>query len=329
MASPAYELAPCVVCGRADGEMLAGPDEVRAEVEALWDFHQRRLRAGTPPASLLDRVAFSQDPPLRVARCGGCGLVYRNPVERASELRETYARDEVDAGVLRALHETQRPAYRAQARRLTRVRGRAGSGLEVGSYVGAFLAAAGERGWRFQGVDVNPHTNAFTRGLGFQVADGTIEAVAAERPGLRLDAVAIWNCLDQLADPRAAVRAARRVLAPAGVLAVRVPNGAFYAAWRRRLRGPAGPLARALLAQNNLLAFPYRFGFTPAALARLLEAEGLAVRLVFGDSLVPIADRWTRPWAAAEERVVKGALRAAARAAAASAPWIEVYAARA
>jgi SAM-dependent methyltransferase len=326
-ASPAYELARCVVCGRADGEMLAGPEDIRAEVEALWAFHERRLRDGTPPAHLLDRVAFSQNPPLRVARCVGCGLVYRNPVERPTELRDTYARAEVEADVLRALHDTQRRAYRAQALRLTRARGRAGAGLEVGSYVGAFLAAARERGWRFEGVDVNRGTNVFTRSLGFRVVDGTIEEVAAERPDARLDAVAIWNCLDQLADPRGAVRAARRLLAPGGVLAVRVPNGAFYAAWCRRLHGPAGALARALLAQNNLLAFPYRFGFTPAALGRLLAAEGFVVRRVVGDALVPIADEWTRPWAAAEERVVKGALRAAAHADAARAPWIEVYAA--
>jgi hypothetical protein len=85
--------------------------------------------------------------------------------------------------------------------------------------------------------------------------------------------------------------------------------------------------ARALLAHNNLLAFPYRFGFTPRSLARLVEAQGLEVRRVVGDVLVPIADEWTRGWARAEERAVKGLLRAVARAApGARAPWFELYA---
>ena len=89
--SPAYELSPCPVCGTQADEEIAGPDDVRAEVEALWEFHTRRLRPDTPPAHLTDRIAFSQHPPLRVARCTVCGLVYRNPRERAHALRDVYA----------------------------------------------------------------------------------------------------------------------------------------------------------------------------------------------------------------------------------------------
>src|SRR4029079_19793063 len=101
-----------------------------------------------------------------------------------------------DGAVLRALHDTQRPAYDAQAARLTEIFGRRGTGLELGIYVGAFLPAARDAGWQFAGVDVNAQTNDFTRALGFQVDDGTIESLDGER---RVDVVAIWNCLDQLA----------------------------------------------------------------------------------------------------------------------------------
>jgi len=47
---------------------------------------------------------------------------------------------------------------------------------------------------------------------------------------------------------------------------------------------------------------------------------------VFGDTLVPIADEWTQPWAAREERAVKRALCEIATADADRAPWLEVYA---
>ncbi|HKG94755.1 MAG TPA: methyltransferase domain-containing protein [Gemmatimonadaceae bacterium] len=321
---PAYEIAPCPVCGAKDGRQIAGEEEIRAEVEALWEFHGARLRPETPPAHLADRVAFSQRPPLRVVQCTECGLVYRNPRERAFELRDIYAGEAPDERVLGALFETQRGAYAAQARRLTEsAGGKLGRGLEVGSYVGGFLTAAAELGWRFEGVDLNPTANAFARARGLRVTDGDLDSYDGA-PGF--DAVAIWNCFDQLAEPRAAARRARELLRDGGLLAVRVPNGAFYAAVRRQLDGPGAPLARALLAHNNLLTFPYRHGFTPAALARLLGETGFSVERLFGDTLVPIADEWTQPWAAWEERVVKGALREIARDEADAAPWLEMYA---
>ena len=330
MNSPAYELARCIVCGSAGGRELVDPDGIREEVEALWAFHTRRLRAQTPPEHLTDRLAFSQHAPVRLVRCNVCGLVYRNPVERARELREAYKADAPPADVLASLHERQRDAYRAQARRLTReAGGRVGAGLEVGSYVGGFLAAARDLGWRFEGIDVNEAATAYARSLGLRVTVGTIEALA--RDGAldgRFAAVAFWNCFDQLADPRAATGAARRLLAPNGMLALRVPNGAFYAYLRPLLATPAAAAARLLLAHNNMLTFPYRYGFDPPSITRLLDQCGFRVQRIVGDVLVPIADRWTRRWAALEERLVKGLLTPVARMDGRTgvAPWIEVYA---
>ncbi|HET8653907.1 MAG TPA: methyltransferase domain-containing protein [Longimicrobiaceae bacterium] len=317
----AYELARCPVCDGA-GEEVADAAELRREAEWLWEFHLRRLRPGTPTRFLADRVFFSQPPPLRLERCAGCGTLFRNPRERGRELARAYGAESVDADVLRGLADSQGAACRTQARRLTRFAGGAGRGVEVGSYVGAFLAAARVAGWDFEGVDVNEAANRLARERGFRVRTGSL-ADLSDREA-RYDAVAIWNCFDQLPHPRAAAAAARRLLRPGGLLALRVPNGGFYAALRPALRGPLAPLARVLLAHNNLLAFPYRFGFTPASLARLLREEGLSVVGVVGDALVPTADAWTRPWAAREERALKALLRALAPASAS--PWFELYA---
>jgi SAM-dependent methyltransferase len=326
MTGPSYELTSCPVCSNAASDELLSADDAKVEIEHLWEYHQKRLQSDIPAEHLIDRVAFSQRAPLRLVRCADCGLVYRNPVERATEVTELYEEEGLDETRLRALHDTQRPAYDAQAARLTDTFGRRGTGIEVGSYVGAFLAAARDAGWQFTGVDVNAHTNAFTRSLGFQVHDGTIESLDPDR---RADVVAIWNCLDQLADPASAVRAARSHLASGGMLAVRVPNGACYAAFRPLLQSPLGGIAREWLAQNNLLGFPYRYGFTPTALTRLVERNGMRVEQVVGDVLVPIADRWTKRWAALEERLVKRIIGAGARISRGDkplAPWFELYA---
>ena len=316
--SISYELARCAVCGGADAAEIAGPEDLRQETELLWQFHGRRLLPHTPPDRLIDRVAFSQPPPWRVVRCRSCGLVYRNPVEKRNVLRETYAEAVPPRGALHALHRSQSTAYRAQMHRLSRHLGTGrAAGLEVGSYVGAFLAATRSGRWRFEGLDVNPRVNAFVRSLGFVVHDGELEHYS---PGRQFDAVVIWNTFDQLADPRAAARAASRLLRPDGVLAIRVPNGACYTRWRRWLNTRSSrAMAVEVLAHNNLLTFPYRFGFSPASLTRLLNDVGFHVVETVRDVLVPTTDEWTKRWARAESRLVKPLTRLWA-------PWFEIYA---
>jgi SAM-dependent methyltransferase len=329
VSSPSYEPARCIVCDHTDAEVIAEQDELRAEVEALWEYHGRRLRPDTPPRHLIDRLAFSEHPPVRLVRCRECGLVYRNPVERARELSEIYTGDAPPSDVLRSLHATQLPAVRTQARAVRRLLGRGGTGLEVGSYVGAFLAAAREEGLQFEGLDINTEVNAFARSMGFTVHDGELTSFDA---GRTFDIVAIWNTFDQLADPRATVNAAARLLRPGGIFAVRVPNGDFYTAFRARFaRGGRveRTAARALLAQNNLLTFPYRYGFTRRALARLFEEQGFRLRRVRGDVLVPVASEWTRAWARLEESLIKRLLGAVAhRDGTRWAPWLDVFATR-
>jgi SAM-dependent methyltransferase len=322
---PSYDLTPCPVCASSDAEQIASADDVRAEMEMLWEFHQRRLRPGTPQRALADRVTFSQHPPLRLARCRRCSLIYRNPRERAVELIETYAAEMPDDATLRTLHGNQRRAYRAQVRRLEHVHGRRGAGLEVGSYVGAFLGAARDAGWTFEGLDVNERAAAFACRMGFRVTVGELDDIT----GRRFDVVAIWNTFEQLPDPRAAAVTARRLLNPGGMLALRVPNGEAYATIRRALHGALGPVARAVLAHNNLLGFPYRHGFAAPSLARLLTDAGFGDVRLHGDALVPVGDRWTRRWARVEERVVKTVLRGTARSSRLGrrySPWIEAYA---
>jgi SAM-dependent methyltransferase len=325
---PVYELSHCIVCGHTDADVVARQDDMRAEVELLWEFHQRRLDVGTPSERLMDRVAFSEHAPFRLVSCTSCGLIYRNPTERQHELAEIYARKAPAPDTLQSLHETQRSAVRAQAAELRRAMGHGGSVLEVGSYVGAFLAAAKHEGFAAEGVDVNAEVNRFTRSLGFAVHDGQLDAAAFDH---EFDALAIWNTFDQLPDPRGTLREAASLVRANGVLALRVPNGDFYRTTRRRLVSGsrlARAAAREALAQNNLLGFPYRWGFTPRALRVLLSESGFDIVRIRGDVLVPIADEWTRAWARVEEIGVKAAMRVVARLRPATAPWIEIYARR-
>src|SRR5690606_32201312 len=128
--------------------------------------------------------------------------------------------------VLESLFDNQRRACRSQARRLTRTLGRAGSGVELGSYVGAFLDAARAEGWRFRGLDINERVVAFAREHGL---DATLGDITSLDDATRYDAIAIWNTFEQLPDLRDAVCRAHSALRDGGLLALRVPNGGFYA----------------------------------------------------------------------------------------------------
>jgi SAM-dependent methyltransferase len=220
-----YELTDCPACGSAAATIVADAEAIKAEVEALWEFHQRRLRPDTPPARLADRVAFSQPPALAIVCCDGCGMLYRRPRERAQLVEALYAGEQPDHAVLEALYEAQRPAYAAQLRRLAHVLGRPGRVLEVGSHVGGFLAAATRAGWQAEGVDVNSAAVAFARTKGLRTTEGDLDAV--EETGA-FDAVAMWTCFDQLPEPRAAAHRARALVREGGLLVVRVPNGGFW-----------------------------------------------------------------------------------------------------
>lgn len=323
MSGTGYELTRCPVCDAAETREIADGEAVRGEVERLWGFHGHRLRPEVPPERLLDRVAFSQRPPLRLVQCRRCTHLYRNPRERAEALAAAYADPEQSPGddVLAALFATQRAAYRAQMRRLAAIAGSSGRGIEVGSYVGGFLAAARDGGWQFTGVDVSAGASAFAARQGCTVVTGTLADLQDSTP---VDAVAIWNTFEQLYDARAAAREARRRLRPGGTFVVRVPNGACYVRWRGRVRGPLGGVAERVLAHNNLLGFPYRQGFTRRSMARVLADAGFRVARVVGDTLVPIADEWTTRRGAADERVTKGIERLVQRGW--RAPWVEVYA---
>lgn len=315
-----YELLhACPACGSTRLQNVASRSDVERQAEALWLFHTRRLHGETPPTRLLDRAAFSQRPPLAISACTRCGTLLRNPREDAASLHDVYAEEAVDEATLASLLEAQRDTCRAQAARLRHALGRTGRVLEIGSYTGGFLEAATTAGWDACGMDVNAQAVQFACGRNLSVRTGDIADVDRDA---RFDAIVFWNVFEQIDDPARALADARLRLTVGGVVAVRVPNGRFY---RRllRVRAPLRTAAWAVLAWNNLLAFPYRHGFTSVALDALFDRQGLRVIEVHGDALVRISDEHTRAWARAEETALKTLLRALP---ARSAPWIEVFA---
>jgi SAM-dependent methyltransferase len=188
------------------------------------------------------------------------------------------------------------------------------------------------------GVDPGEAVIDFCRARGLPVLHGTIEE--AKLAPSSFDAVVIWNTFDQLPDPHSTLMSIVRVLRSGGLCVIRVPNGAcFEGAMRILPQLPSWlrwPL-QAALAWNNMLTFPYLYGYSPDTLARLTAAYGFRVVACIPDTIVPVPAHQLKPWAGLEERCYQwlcrlgwqAARREGFRTPLRPAPWLDFYLERA
>jgi len=332
VAVPADEMpepaaVPCIVCGGRACTVVCTGAEIAAQLAFLRRFHRHRLRVADADA-LAERAEFTHDETPAVAACCSCGQLFRNLRRRNAAVRAEYAGDSYGGDRLASLFAAQRQLFRGKVARLARVL--AGTPqpqiVEIGSFVGGFLAAAREQGWAAVGIDPGEEVTAFCRAQGLEVQRNTADEAAIDPRSV--DCVAIWNTFDQLPDPRPALRAARRWLKRDGLLVVRVPNGAVFRAAAHALHRLDHRLRAPLLialAWNNLLGFPYLQGYRLDTLDRLLGELDFARCEAVPDMLVRLSDEHTRAWAVWEEAASKRLWRLIAWRRPRAAPWFDAY----
>src|SRR5437667_2541397 len=227
----------CVSCHSTRFKQLISEAQVAAERDFGREFYCEAVPPNTPDDLLQDRIVFTNDYAARLVVCTTCGTVTRDPRFAPMEAEHAYAVDHYDPAWLEAAYRSYRTAYRARMPALIGRIGGSACVLEVGSYVGGFLAAARDCGLNAQGVDVGLQVGEFARAHGLRVHTGSLES--AHFDAHQFDAVCIWNCFDQLPYPREELFEIYRVLRPGGWLSLRVPNGAFVALVERALAADA------------------------------------------------------------------------------------------
>jgi len=330
---PEVEAAACPVCASRSFDVLSDAAALEAQQRRAERFHRLRL-ARRRRGELAERASFTHDYATDLVACAGCGLLLRSPRPRAADVEEAYTEERYPAERLPEMLASQVESFRGKAPVLRRL-GVAGRVVEVGSFLGGFLEIARSVGWDAVGVDPGKQVAERCRARGLRVVTATFEEFADQGGGAPCDCVAIWNTFDQLPDPRSALEGAARLLRPGGILALRVPHGRHYRLLARALESPSRRVryaAELRLAWNNLLSFPYLYGYGVDTLDRLVTPFGFARALVRGDVLCDLAGRSTAPWARLEERVVKRWQLAAIaregdepRARWAASPWLDVY----
>jgi SAM-dependent methyltransferase len=277
---------------------------LRREVEERNRFVASRLRRRAPRAELKDLTDFMHDGDAAISRCTRCGTLLR--LEADTRATDSYAADPNDPGVMQHLYPRYVESFRNKAPAYRDRLPPHASVVEIGPHLGGFLQAAEEWNWRPAGLDVGIDTSDFARRQGL-----TVRRETAEDTRLRsgsADGVFIWNCFEQLADPASALLAARRLLRPHGLLVLRVPNAA---AW-----STADPHT---LAWNNLLGFPYLYGYNRDSLARVARRHGFEPVREYGSELL------TMPFPDPARDVIDEQRRISERARSmADPPWLEM-----
>ena len=300
----------CRLCGSPHSRLICSAEDIAAQHRFLESFYRSRW-SKQDAATATDRVHFTQDYATAIVACTDCGLLYRNPRPAAPAVKRAYATERYDDAYLRAELATQRRWARTKvpllARYLaTRVKRPRPRILEVGSFVGGFLLEGQRHGWNMVGVDPGHDIAAFCRERGLPVFEGTLEE-ARFAPG-SFDAVVVWNTFYQLPDPHTFLQEAVRLLCNGGLLVLRVPNGASFA-WLMKIRTLVPSwLRRALdvaMTCNNLLTFPYLYGYSAPHLQRLAGSYGFQLAACLPDQVVSAPPGHLAWWAVLEERMVK------------------------
>jgi SAM-dependent methyltransferase len=199
-------------------------------------------------------------------RCAECGLVYVSP-RLKPEWRAAFNSWDVVSD-RREMYEAQASYHlRTSRRRLERlesVQGRPGLILDVGCATGYFLGIARQRGWQIRGVEIDPQPAAEAQArLGPVVTVGSL--TEAPYPNGQFDCVHLNDVIEHLPDPLGTLRAARRLLHPAGVLFVGTHNRAGL---RARLSGDRW---------SDLGGLDHLYCFDATTLRRLVRQAGFQV----------------------------------------------------
>lgn len=235
---PARELVACDLCGEDDAEPLVTKNS------------------------------------FRVVRCRGCALVYVNPRLRPGALVSLYETDTYQEHQANRVADAEadtrwRREARARLARLERFAPRRGTLLDVGCSTGWFMGVAREAGWRVVGLDVSAGSVESARARGFDVQLATIEN--AELAPRSVEAITLFDSIEHMPSPMAALRTAHRLLADDGVMMLTTPNvdglmprvtyqllGRTFGVWEHP--GPPGHIYH--FGRKTLAAALDRAGFT-------------------------------------------------------------------
>ena len=219
-------------------------------------------------------------------RCSRCATLFVAELPPPERVEATYlAPDYHSSAEGQELRMRAEADARAQALRKFGCR----DVLEVGCGPGHFLDAVRELGMRVEGVD-RARTAAGPRARGHTIHDCWLQDLAPV--AARFDAVAMWEVIEHVPDPKDMLVHARKWLRPGGFLALSTPSSSGLPARALGARFPmvCPPDHLALFSRRGLTALLAGAGFDPvrwtsfSGLGREQRRRGFQ-RFLLGESL--------------------------------------------
>lgn len=167
----------------------------------------------------------------RLVTCLDCGLIFESPRYPAEVIISGYAQSQ-EAAHDSQYHMRVLSFYRALKKNAKFLPSKGARVLDIGTAGGAFLEAATQFGYQAYGME--PSKDLVTRGKarGLAIEQGTIEE--HDFPRNSFDLVTLWDVIEHLPNPKAALLKIRDLLKPNGVLLINFPD---IGTWQAKLAG--------------------------------------------------------------------------------------------
>jgi 2-polyprenyl-3-methyl-5-hydroxy-6-metoxy-1,4-benzoquinol methylase len=229
-------------------------------------------------------------PPFGLMHCQDCSGIFLSPRPRIEDMHQYY--DDFYKGDRK---KSSRQELRAKKhfRRLARSMPTPGDILEVGAGDGYFLNAAKEAGWRVQGLELSqPRIEQAKQWFGIDLQPHDL--LKADLKAESFDAIAMFQLIEHVHDPRAILKRVHQLLRPGGVLMLSTPNVLAYGRKKRDV--------------DHWLIPRHLFFFTPGSLVTNAESLGFQVvrRSLKLQARLEMKFGW-RPWTSS--RTLSGAIR--------------------
>jgi 2-polyprenyl-3-methyl-5-hydroxy-6-metoxy-1,4-benzoquinol methylase len=205
----------------------------------------------------------------KLVNCLNCGLLQVRNSPSKSELEACYDQNFFDEayGTLLKNSRRQNSEYKKFIYRWDEIEKKSKNGgkvLDVGCSFGFFLDAGRRRGWDCYGIEISEFAADYAKSrFGLRVQSVPLEDADFEPESF--DVVTLWNVIEHLDDPAAAVRQIYRILKPGGLIVLTTGDA-------------ESPLARLQGGKWRMLMPPIHLShFSPATIKYLMESSKLTV----------------------------------------------------
>jgi SAM-dependent methyltransferase len=299
----------CPNCGAENlGEFLS-EEAIRIEGVIRAQFVLDRTEKTPGRAERKDLTDFAHGASARLLECPGCSILVRDEAKAGAV--ETYVEDAYDPTAMERLLPRYVEAFRDREQPYRALLNPGAEVLEIGPHLGAFLQVATEWGWKPVGVDVGKDTARFVNEHGCVTYNRAVEE--CRFPDTYFDGAFVWNCFEQIPDPGRTLAEIHRIVKPGGPLVLRTPNALFYSVCERFLRsrdpGEVSNWVMRALGYNNLLAFPYLYGYRSQILNEMAMRRGFSCESAINSELITLPFPELQEWVVEENRATTAVLR--------------------